>query len=106
MTASLRQRLPETRGGSTHKIKCGKVTLYVTLNLDADGNPMEMFIHADEGWQGWADVLALTASVALQHGADFATLMKKWRGLRFEPDGIQAFSIPDAIARCFEETKT
>lgn len=94
-----RQRLNETREGTVHKILCGSVTLYVTVNTNEDKQPMEMFVKADEGWQGWADTLALTASMALQHGCPLETILTKWRGLRFSPDGMRAFSIPDAIAR-------
>jgi len=91
--------LPETRNGKTHKIKCGPVSLYVTVNTGVDGAPAEMFVKADNGWQGWADALAVTASMAMQHGCPLATILKKWRGMRFDPSGIgHGKSIPDAIA--------
>lgn len=95
-----RMRLPTTREGHTHKVKCGGVTLYVTINADATGEPREMFIKADEGWQGWGDVLAETASLYLQRGGTIAELFQHWRGHRFDPQGIgQGTSMPDAIAR-------
>lgn len=97
-----RSRLPATRRGHTHKIKAGAVTLYLTANTDAAGNVMELFIKADEGWQGWADALAVTASMALQYGCPLEDIMRKWRGMRFPPDGMGAFSIPDAVARKME----
>ncbi len=98
-----RKRLPDTRAGSTHKIVCGKVTLYVTVNHYPDGTAGEMFCKADEGWQGWADALAVTASLALQHGCPLDSILSKWRGMRFAPDGVpgQGSSLPDAIAREF-----
>ena len=96
-----RKRLPATREGATHKIKCGAVTMYVTLNVDKDGAPVEMFIKSDEGWQGWCDTLAVTASLAMQHGCPLETILRHWRGQRFAPDGIagQGSSLPDSIAR-------
>jgi ribonucleoside-diphosphate reductase alpha chain len=96
-----RKRLPNTRSGVTHKITLGGITLYVTVNCDDIGKPLEMFVKADNGWQGWADALAVTASMAMQHSCPLETILAKWRGMRFEPDGIagQGSSIPDAIAR-------
>ncbi len=95
----MRQRLPPTRRGQTHKIVCGPCTLYVTANTDRDGAVLELFAKADEGWQGWADALMVTASMALQHGCPLADLLAKWRGMRFGPCGPGALSVPDAIAR-------
>ena len=99
MTA--RHKLNQTRRGTTTKIVCGAVSIYVTVNADSAGNAREMFIRADNGWQGWCDVLAETASLYLQRGGDLAELYRHWRGHRFAPDGIagQGTSLPDAIAR-------
>lgn len=99
-----RKRLPTTREGQTHKIECGPVTMYVTINVDEDGFPREMFVKADEGWQGWCDVLAETASLYLQRGGTLPELCRHWRGHRFEPSGIagQGSSLVDAIARRLE----
>ena len=102
----MRQRLPATRPGMTHKIKLAdQVTLYVTVNTDKHGTPREMFIKADQGWQGWCDVLAETASLYLQcSGSEWATLMRHWRLHRFDPQAIgKGNSIPDAISRAMEE---
>lgn len=98
-----RKKLPTDRAGITTKIEVGPVTLYVTVNVDPAGNPLEMFCKADEGWQAWVDVLCETASLALQHGCPFGTIMRHWRGNRFYPLGVpgQGTSIPDAIARRF-----
>ena len=96
-----RHRLPVTRKGTTTKIQCGAVSLYVTINADAQGVPREMFAKADQGWQGWCDALAVTASLAMQYGCPLADILAKWRGMRFAPDGIagQGASLPDAVAR-------
>jgi len=96
-----RHRLPATRHGTTHKVACGEVTLYVTVNTDTDGNAREMFIKADGGYQGWSDVLAETASLYLQRGGTLVELLHHWRLHRFAPEGGlgQGMSIPDAVAR-------
>jgi len=94
-----RQKLPTNREGQTHKIHCGPVTLYLTANVDKKGRIKELFVKAGEGWQGWADALCVTASIALQYGAPLDVILRKWRNMRFPPDGIGALSIPDVIAR-------
>ena len=104
----MRQRLPATRKGKTHKIQMAEAcTLYVTVNTDKDGNPREMFIKADNGFQGWCDVLAETASLYLQcEDGKWETLMRHWRGHRFEPEGgfREGSSIPDSIRRHFNDS--
>ena len=94
-----RKKPPNPRPGKTHKIKVGSVSVYVTVNDDETGNPIEMFSKSDGGHTGWCDALSVTASLAMQHGCPLKTLLEKWRGMRFPPDGVRAFSIPDAIAR-------
>ena len=100
-----RQRLPTTRKGKTYKIRVGPCTVYLTANVGPDGVVRELFCKADEGWQGWADALMITASLALQHGCPLDTLLAKWRGMRFPPAGIGALSVPDAVARVLGEGK-
>ena len=80
---------------------CGSVTMYLTVNTGTDGKPLEIFAKSDEGWQGWLDALCVTASLALQYGCPLETLLAKWRGMRFSPDGIagQGTSLPDTIAK-------
>ncbi len=102
-TKPTRQRLPTTRTGRTHKIAIGTNNLYITVNCDSDGRPLELFGKASNGHQGMTDALCVTASLALQYGAPLEKLVSKWRGMRFAPDGIEASSIPDAIARMIEK---
>lgn len=102
---------PTDRRGDTHKIvlmgqslsnpgETVKVTLYATLNRLPDGRPIEMFIKADNGYQGFCDTLAVTVSLALQYGAPLEAILAKWRGQRYEPSQIGVgTSIADAIAR-------
>jgi ribonucleoside-diphosphate reductase alpha chain len=95
-----RLRLPATRHGRTYKIECGGVTMYVTVNSDEHGRPLEMFGKADEGSRGFLDAICLTASMGMQYGCPLADILKKWRGMRFPPDQIgKGSSLPDAVAR-------
>ena len=102
----MRQRLPATRKGKTVKIEIAdQCTLYITVNTDKDGNPREMFIKASAGWNGWCDALAETASLYLQcEDSKWSTLMRHWRGHRFDPQAIgKGSSIVDAVARAMED---
>ena len=100
----MRTKPPTTRKSLTHKLKLCDVALYVTIGFNEDGEPIEIFGKASDGWQSWLDVLCETASLALQHGCPIETITKHWRGHRFAPDGIvgQGTSIPDSIARWLE----
>ena len=97
----MRTKPPRTRNGHTTKYQVGVCTVYVTVN---GSPPLEVFAKADEGWQGWADVLAETVSIALQSGTDTALLVRHLRHHRMEPEGMagQPASIPDAIGRAIE----
>ena len=96
-----RQRLPRTRTGATTKYRIGPCTVYVTVNGTP---PLEVFAKADEGWQGWADVLCELASVALQSGTKPWLVARHLRHHRIEPEGGpgQPCSVPDAIGRAIE----
>ncbi len=105
-----RVKMPTDRSGLTHKIQVGKVTLYVTLNLDAEGKVREVFCKSDEGHQAESDGLAGLVSIALQGGPYAEVLDRVVKFLRFRrypPHGGpgQAISISDAIGRVIEATK-
>jgi len=91
------------RRGQTHKIKVGDITIHLTVNRDESGKPKELFAKASEGFQGWVDVLMLTASLALRYGCPMQTILNHWRHHRFEPAAFGCSSIPDAIAKKIQE---
>lgn len=99
----MKKKADRDRTGKTHKIKVGEVTVYLTVNYNDKGKIKEMFAKADEGWQGWVDVLMLTASLALRSGCNIDTILKHWRHHRFEPSAFGYSSIPDAIAKKIQE---
>ena len=104
-----RKKLPDVRPGKRITLRiprpakecpyCKKelqpakpLKLYVTVNCYANGRPGEIFIKIDNHESGLAsgalDAAAIAASMALQYGAPFEDVMRKWVGLRFEPSGV------------------
>ena len=101
----MRQRLPATRPGETKKVEVGPVTLYITINRDADGAIREVFAKADQGEQPHADGLAELTSLLLQYNCPVKTVVQHLRYRRYEPSGCigQPCSISDAIGMVLEE---
>ena len=92
MTSDNRQRLPETRESVTRKESIGTIDMYVRVSFyPASNNPGEVFVDIlKEGTviAGLLDVWAITISVALQYGATWKTLRRKFMGTKFDPQGI------------------
>jgi len=96
-----RHRLPETRDGinvhlvlqyaSADQPSPRELDLYITANLYPNGLVGEVFCSAGSvgsRTSGWLDLCCVMLSVALQCGADFEALVSKWRGQRFDPQGL------------------
>lgn len=87
--------MPQTRSSMTSKNKVGEHEFYVTVGFYDDTIaqkhlPGEVFIKiAKEGstLAGMCDALALTISLALQHGVPWESLAIKYAHTRFEPSG-------------------
>ena len=111
MTAQ-RHRLPLTRNAVVHKFPVGNVEGYIIVGLYPDGHPGEVFlVISKEGstLSGVMDCFAVLVSLALQSGIPLATLVNKFRYVRFSPDGLtrnkeipMASSIIDYIFRWLE----
>lgn len=99
---------PTNRTGRTHKVKVGKVSMYVTVNRAANGQIIEAFGKADEGVQGHLDVACRLISLAIQGRGDMATIIRHLRFDRTPPNGGpgQPTSIYDALARVLEDELT
>jgi ribonucleoside-diphosphate reductase alpha chain len=107
-----RRHLPDERGSVTHKFRVGEQEGYVTVGLFDDGRPGEVFITiSKEGStiRGLMDSVAVLTSLALQYGVPLEDLVRKFRGVHFEPAGFtdnpelpQASSIVDYIFRWLE----
>lgn len=102
-----RRRLSSTRQGITQKASVAQLEYYVTVNFFEDSSdPGECFIKiAKEGStvSGLIDALAITISIALQHGVKWETLGNKYLQTIFEPRDDQASSLVDGIAKTITE---
>lgn len=102
-------KLPDTRQAIVHKFSVDGHKGYIAVGLYDDGKVGEIFLTiAKEGStiSGWADLFAVTASLALQHGVPLEKLVSKWMHVRFEPQGFTtntdiplASSVVDYIAK-------
>ncbi len=107
-----RRRLPDERPAVTHKFRVGEQEGYITVGLFEDGKPGEVFITiSKEGStiRGLMDSVAVLISLALQYGVPLEDLVRKFRGVHFEPAGFtdnpelpQASSLVDYIFRWLE----
>ena len=90
---AIRRRMPDDRQAYTHKFNVGGHKGYLTVGLFEDGTPGELFITiSKEGStiSGFLDTVATLTSIALQHGIPLETLVRKFRGQKFEPNGFTA----------------
>lgn len=113
---SQRERLPDERVALTHKFRIrareGDVKGYLTLGHYPDGRLGEIFVKMDQqGSQvsGFVDSWAISVSMLLQMGMPLEEIVRKFRGVRFEPAGFtdnphirSAKSPVDYIARYLE----
>lgn len=108
-----RRRLADERRSITHKFRVGEQEGYITVGLFEDGSPGEVFITiSKEGStiRGLMDSVAVLTSLALQYGVPLEDLVRKFRGVHFEPAGLtdnpelpQANSLVDYIFRWLEQ---
>lgn len=107
-----RKRLDDERMSVTHKFSVAGQDGYFHVGLNSDGTPGEVFINiskAGSTLHGLVDMAATAMSLGLQYGVPLATLLEKFRGVRFEPSGFtgnakipRADSIADYFARWME----
>ena len=109
----VRRRVPPaTRQSVTHKFAIGDCEGYLTIGLDDDEQPQEVFIKiAKEGSTGAGLIQGFCRafSLALQYGMPLHDAVDRFRGTRFEPSGPtsnpdipRASSILDYVARYLE----
>jgi hypothetical protein len=93
------RQLPPIRKGSTKKVAINELDLYITVNFFEDDKPGEVLVvigKQESTLAGITDALAMTISIALQHGVPLDVLLKKYRG-------YESPSIVQAIAQAIEE---
>lgn len=107
-----RQSLTPTRESLTHKFTIDRHEGYLTIGLYPDGTPGEIFIKiAKEGSaiSGMCQAFCRAFSIALQYGLPVDEAVKRFKGMRFEPNGMtsnpdipEADSLVDYVAKYME----
>ena len=98
------RRRPRQIHGITERVRTGHGNMYVTVNMDSDGLPFEVF--GTMGKAGGCDAALLEAvsrlvSLALRAGVDPSEVTRQLRGITCCPawdDGVLVGSGPDAVA--------
>lgn len=86
-----RRKMPVERQSITNHAVLGGFKFYVTAGMYEDGSLGEVFIKGagKEGStvQGLLDAFATMMSIAMQYGAEFDMIARKFSHMRFEPHG-------------------
>ena len=99
---------PQDMTGVTERIRTGHGTMYITINVDEEGKPFEVFTAL--GKAGGCDSAQLEAisrlvSLALRSGVDVKKVIEQIRGITCCPawdSGVLVRSAPDAVALALE----
>ena len=97
---------PAVVHGSTKKISTGCGKLYVTLNRDEEGTPIEVFVKLGKAGgcaNSQTEALGRLISILLKHGVDISEVIKSLSGIgchqpTFIGDGKKTLSCADAVA--------
>lgn len=88
----------------TQRLATGPGKLYVTISIDEDGDPVEVFLNIGRSGgytNAWAEALGKTLSNALRSGTDPSELADDLVGIRTDSkqtdNGDRIHSIPDAV---------
>lgn len=103
---------PFVLSGETFRLKTEAGNLYVTVNKNEGGAPIEVFIHlgkAGSTVNTLVDALGRMISIALQHGVPVYTIVNQLSyiksGEAYEQEGGEwTTSIPDAVAYALEKS--
>jgi len=100
MAIAERRMLPDTRESVTHKAviqdrAMGDVSLFLTVGMypaevDAPQEPGEVWINIGKQGttlRGLTDTVAISISLALQHGVPLRTIVDQFKSHRYEPMG-------------------
>lgn len=95
-----RERMPETRDATTHHFEIMGEDGYITLGRFPDGRIGEIFVSMQKQGstvQGLLHSWSIAISMALQYGAPLDDIIRKYRGMKFDPSG---FTINKDIEMC------
>lgn len=105
-----RQRMLAERKSLTVKFYIGAQKGHLTIGLDEDGIPKEIFLHdfgkQGSSLQGIGDAWATTISIMLQYGVPLEDIVEQFMHVKFEPAGMtndpqvpKASSVVDFVMR-------
>jgi len=101
---------PEVTTGTTTKVATGCGNLYITINVDEQGKPFELFTQMGKAGGCAASQLEAVGrlvSLSLRSGLDVKSIIEQLHGIRCPSPswekGVRIFSCADAIARVVEK---
>ena len=101
---------PEITTGTTTKVSTGCGNLYITINVDEQGKPFELFTQMGKAGGCAASQLEAVGrlvSLSLRSGLDVKSIIEQLHGIRCPSPswekGVRIFSCADAIARVIEK---
>ena len=102
-----------TTYGATHCKKCACGTLYITTNMDKDGNLVEIFTHTSKGGICQANLNAVTRmiSLGLRSGIKIDEIEDQLKGIhcpacqmtKAKGNNVDGMSCPDIMSRTIKE---
>ena len=102
-----------TTYGATHCKKCACGTLYITTNMDKDGNLVEIFTHTSKGGICQANLNAVTRmiSLGLRSGIKIEEIEDQLKGIhcpacqmtKAKGNSVDGMSCPDIMSRTIKE---
>ncbi len=102
---------PFLLSGTTIRLPTNEGTMYLTVNKNGDGRIKEIFIdmgRSGEAQKSYTEALGRLISIYLQGGGDIVRIIKTLKGIKGGNsmwfNGIQIFSVPDAVAKGIELT--
>ena len=105
-----------TTVGATHCRKCACGTLYITTNLDKDGNLVEVFSHTSKGGICQANLNAVTRMISLnlRSGVTIDEVVDQLKGIhcpacqmvKAKGGTVDGLSCPDIMSRTIKEFTT
>ncbi len=83
--------------------------LYTTINFDADGNPVEIFVNVGKSGseeKAYSEAIGRLLSLYLQQGGDIANAIRALTGIKGKSitfvSGAKITSVPDGVAKAIE----
>ncbi|MFH1339532.1 MAG: ribonucleotide reductase N-terminal alpha domain-containing protein [Candidatus Omnitrophota bacterium] len=100
---------PEVTTGTTSKVSTGCGNLYITINLDEQGRPFEVFTQMGKAGGCAAsqlEAIGRLVSLAFRSGIEVKSIIEQLRNIRCPSPswekGVRIFSCADALARVIE----